>query len=818
VLASYLLTLYRSLARHRLFSALNILGLAVGMAVFLVLSIAVRFELSYDRWIPNADRIFRVSPVTAISGRPTTTWAGAPGPTLPTLRADFDRIEASVRLKPVRMPVHRGAQTDYEDVILADPSFFKVFDLPLVAGDKAAALAEPSSVVLTETAARKWFGTVQAVGRSLTFTVDGAPREYRVSAVMRDLPENTHLKIGMLMPLDPRSLGSLVEGVDQWTWLNYSTYLRLPDAASARALQGVLDGFAARRAPKVSTWLSFKLEPLTALHFNLTATDAFKPAVDRVFVTTLQIIGGLTLALAVINYVNLATARSVLRAREVALRKVFGAGREALLAQFLLEAVLVSLLAGVIAVALVELTLPGLNAGLGSNLKLDWFGPGGVVPGFLPVVVGVGLASGVYPAVVISRFQPAAVLASARAPGGGRRAGLVREVLVAAQFAASIGLLICTGVVLAQTDFVRRADLGFRREGLILVSGMAEQGVAPRRLALLDAFRRTPGVISVTASNRGPGEGVGESSTFTRPGMTDRVSLSIDFVGDDYFRTYGDTIVAGRDFDRAQRLDDRAGLDLESPELGARGLNVVINETAARQLGFASPADAVGQTLRTRRTPAPLRIVGVTRDMRFLSPREAVTAMLYIYDSTASTREAAGSVGAVRFRGDPATMLDRLRQSWTAIEPAAPFEAKTVETALNDFYEPDARRSRLLGLGAAVAVVIGCLGLYGLAAFASERRTREIGIRKVLGATSGDVFRLLVGQFLRPVVVANLIAWPAAFVLLRRWLAGFDQRIELTPVYFVAATALALAVALVTVAGQALRVARADPGKALREE
>jgi putative ABC transport system permease protein len=817
MLKSYALTLYRSLVRHRLFSALNILGLAVGMAVFLTLTLATRFELSYDRWIPEAEQTYRVSGVMSMAGRPQEVIALIPGPVLPNLQADFPQIEAGVRLLTNEYAVRRGQQSDYETISFADRSFFDVFDLPLVAGDKGQALAGAAGVVLSETMARKYFGDGDPMGQRLTLTLDGQPRDYVVTGVLGDLPENTHLKLDILAPLDQSALPQSAEYLDVWNATNYATYVRLPDAAAA-AMTQALPAFMQRRGGDISDWFGVRLEPLPDLHFNPVQMGEFKSGVDRRFVVMLQIIGLLTLALAVINYVNLSTARAVLRAREVGLRKVFGATRGALIVQFLVEAVIVSLVSAVLAVAIVELTLPLLNSALGSNLKLTYLGGGGVLVLLAPVAVAVGLAAGVYPALVISRFEPAAVLASARAPGGGRGAALVREVLVVAQFTVSIALLICTAVVVAQADFVRRADLGYQREGLIVVEQMGSDALLPRRSAIMEAFRRTPGVEAVTVAGRAPGiPNLGRTEGFTRPGLeAEEVSISWDLVGQDYFRTLGMELAAGRFLQPSNGMDD--GVFRVAEGINARDRNVVINEAAARGLEFARPSDALNKVMRSLGGGPAMTIVGVAKDARFGSPRDPVPPLVYVLDSSPQAMLTGSETVIVRYRGDPAGVLDRLRGAWVSIEPAAPFEARTVEAALNPFYQPDERRSRLITLGAIVACLIGCLGLYGLAAFNSERRTREIGVRKVLGASTADVFRLLIGQFLRPVIVANLIAWPLAFVLMREWLNGFDQHIALTPLYFGLATLLALAVALVTVSGQALRVARSDPGTALRYE
>ncbi|HEY0053113.1 MAG TPA: FtsX-like permease family protein, partial [Caulobacteraceae bacterium] len=623
--------------------------------------------------------------------------------------------------------------------------------------------------------------------------------------------------IDFLALLNQSVLPQSAEYLDQWNATNYVTYVRLPNAGAAQAINGAARGFMERRgAEGIHEWLDIRLEPIADLHFAPEQMGQFKPGVDRRFVITLQIIGVLTLALAIINYVNLATARAVLRAREVGLRKVFGATRGALVTQFLVEAVIVSLISALIALALVELSLPLMNSALGTELELQYLGGEGVLFLLAPVAIVVGLAAGAYPALVISRYQPAAVLASARAPGGGRGAAVVREILVVAQFSVSIALLISTAVVFAQADFVRRAEVGFQREGLILVPEVGGDDVRPRTGALLDAFRRVQGVESATISGRYPGRGgTARSAGFTRAGSTVEPSLSLEFVAPDYFKTLGMRTAAGRPLDMVNAMDDMGRLESQD-QLTSRGLNVVINEAAARALEFPNPQAALNQVIKPG--SSVLRVVGVMKDARYGSPRDPVPPIVYFLNSTPGAALTGSETVIVRYDGDPQMIMDRLKGAWAQTLPGTPFQGQTVEQSLNPFYEPDEQRSRLITMGAVVAALIGCLGLYGLAAFNSERRTKEIGIRKVLGASTSDVFRLLAGQFLRPVAIANLIAWPLAFVMMREWLNGFDQRIELSPAYFIGATVLALLVALLTVCGQAFKVARADPGTALRYE
>jgi putative ABC transport system permease protein len=577
-------------------------------------------------------------------------------------------------------------------------------------------------------------------------------------------------------------------------------------------VQASLDQFLNRHArevgPKPTDLLRLKLQPLPAIHFaDVAVNDAFRPGVDQLFVWTLALVAMTALFIAAVNYVNLSTARAGLRSREVALRKVLGATRGALLVQFLTESVLLTALAALLGLALTELALPAANAALGVDLRLSYLGPEGFVPLLAALVLVIGLGAGLYPAFVLARFEPASALAASRSGGGGRSGSRIREGLVALQFAISIAMIVCTAVIYAQTSFIRNADLGYQREGLMIVGGLEE--VEPRIVPLYRAFTGLPGVTGVTLSTRSPGDDQVLTALLTRSGLGGRErDMPYERTGPDYFRTYGIRIVAGRDFDPANRADDLAGATRE--ELTERGMNLILNERGARLLGFSDPREAVGATLRLSGMPA--HVIGVAADVRFGSPREPVAPMFYLRDSDTAR------FAVVRYRGEPQTVRAGLEREWRRIAPATPFEAETVEQTLNTFYEPDERRSRLFAAGAVLAVAIGCIGLYGLGAFTAGRRTKEIGIRKVLGASTSDVLRLLLVQFLRPVVLANLLAWPLAFVLMRAWLNGFDQQIALSPAYFVLATGLAFLIALSTVTFQALQAARSNPIEALRHE
>jgi putative ABC transport system permease protein len=804
LLGHYALTLYRTLSRQRLYAALNVLGLAVGIAVFLLLMLDVRFETSFERWIPDGRQIYLVRTFTTLAGVPVDvsrqTLAGA----LDELRGDYPDL-VGTRIWDQAANVRADGRTTAERVAIVDPGFFSVFDLPLVAGDKASLLKSPDDVVLTQAMARRFFGPANPLGKPLTIALQGDVRTYRVAGVLRDPPRNTDLSLGLLIPLTPQ-MEARESAWRVWGNVNLETYLRLATPAAAHALDADLDRFIDRHASASPFWpppahkaLRLRTQPLVSLHL----LDPKAAAV----VAALGAVGVLSLLLAGVNYVNLATARAGLRAREVAVRKTMGATRRVLAAQFVAEAVATAALAALVGLAVCEMALPLVDAATGLAPRIVYLGGGSVVPLLLAVVAAIGFGAGAYPALVLSRFQPAAVLAAARSPGGGPAAVRVRQALVVLQFAIAIAFTIAIGVVASQTRYLRRADLGFTRDGLIVVGAFRNAEVSDaQRAGMIERWRALPRVVDVSAADAAPGARDDENwdSRIRRPGSAgDQLTASVVTVRPAFFETYGARLIAGRVLDAAH-----GGDDAPSP---AR--NIVLDAAAARRLGFRDPREAVGKPLLAGQNP--LMVVGVIDTVRFHSPHTPARPTYY----RLKTASFEGEVAAVRYAGaDPRVVMARLAAAWRDGVPDVPFQAATAEDNLQTYYKSDDRLGGLFSLGASLSVAIGCVGLYGLASFTTARRVREIGIRKTLGASTADVLRLLVGQFLQPVLLANLIAWPLAWLAMRQWLAGFDQRIILGLGYFLAATALTLVIALATVASQAFAVARAEPAKALRHE
>jgi putative ABC transport system permease protein len=822
MIAHALLTMYRSLARHRMYAALNVFGLAVGIALFMVLTLIVHYEYGFDRWIPGADNIYRLDTIWSFPGDAPAETAYTSFAAQAPLMADFKQIVAGTRMMPHARPVSNGAIIDSEEVTYVDPNFLQLIRLPLVEGQRDRALSTPAAVAITETMAEKYFGTVHALGRILHITENGSKRPFTVTAVLQDMPQNTSLSpVNILTAFTP-AIANDVTSFTRWDDASGQAYLQFANQRDAQAVATALRSFVGRRtavagenqgATHPEDHMAFNLVSLPDTHFHDVTVDAPVPGVDRRVVLSLGAIGVLALLTAAINYINLATARSDLRAREVAMRKVVGATQQSLMAQFIGEAVVLVAAAALIGLALTELALPVVNALGGWAVRMNY---ALLVPLLLGLILVLGVGAGFYPALLLAAYRPAAVLASARTPSGGRKGSRLRNVLVLMQFAGAIGFAICTLVVDRQADFLHNADRGFQRAGLIIVKSLQDPTLKDKQTVILNHLRNVSGVLSATLSDREPASNDSTDIDVSRPGL---VGLHPHFVtetvGRDYFRTYGIRLLAGRVFDDAHRTDDLAAETTTGDD--ERILGTVINATAASALGFASPQAAVGHTMmsggaasRTTRI-----IIGVVQDVRFMSPRDPVSPQLYTYDTNGfDDAEGAIRVEGAR-RGD---VMQRLRAAWRGVVPDIPFVADTADGRLAAFYQPDQQRARLFSAGAVFAIIIACLGLYGLASFSTSRRTKEMGIRKTLGASTQDVLLLLIFQFIRPVLIANLIAWPIAWAAMRGFLSGFDQRISLSPLYFLAVGVAAMGISVVTVLGQAVMVAGAEPAKALRYE
>jgi putative ABC transport system permease protein len=821
---SYFAVGYRALLNNRVYAFVNIAGLAIGVAAAVLVFLYVRYETSYDRWLPAADRLVQLQTIANPPGGEPTRSSTAPRVAVEALRREFPEFERVVGAMTARTAIVHEGQPRWSNIHWVDPDFFELFDLRFVRGDKHGALRDLSTVVLTESEAVRYFGDADPIGRVLTVNRWGRDQALRVTGVIADLPANTHLELGLIARFNPAI--EVDYFLTAWGAGTGFVYAKLKPGVGVEAVNARMPAFEKRNLPPGATdgaqssdaFLDFRFASVPDIHLEATHDGAMRPGGDALAVRAFALIALLILMVACVNFTNLTTARASLRAREVGVRKVLGATRRQLIGQFLAEAMVLAGIATVLGLALVELLLPFFNRLLGLDLTLDYLGQRGLLGPAALLTAAIGTVGGAYPAFYLSRFQPAKVLKASAAPvaaGSGR----LREWLVVAQFAVSIGLIICAAVVYAQTIYARSSDPGYERRGLLMLSGI-HPGVATSRAALKREIERLPGVVSVAYTDLVPGLDESNITSVRLNGAAQDTKLGFASVDYGFFETMRIPLVAGRSFsERFAKDDGSVDFNPGTPDeqrLLSRGMNAVLNEAAARRLGFASPRDAIGAEFSAElieEGPVPVTVVGIVPDVRFRSLRDEVQPVMYRRFGMALTRM------LIRYdAADPGVVRADAEAAWKRVIPDVPFEASFVEDDLARQYDADAVRGQIFALAAALAVGVACLGLFGLAAFTVERRKLEIAVRKVFGAGDADIVRLMVWQFSKPVVVANLIAWPVAWWMMRGWLDSFAQRISLHPGWFLAAGGLALLVAVLTVAGHALRVSRTGPARALRYE
>ncbi|UAK24695.1 ABC transporter permease [Sphingomonas nostoxanthinifaciens] len=832
MLRNYLVTGFRALTKNRAYAAINIVGLAIGMAACLMILLYVRYETSFDSFIPGVEHAYQFQDkAVEVQGDLANDSQNSPYAAMPALRKDFPEIDKLAYMTIGRPVILKDGQPVFDLMAAASPQFFEIFRLPFIHGDPKTALRDPGSIAMSQTAARKYFGTDDAVGRTLQIIEQGKTSTLRVSAVFQDLPRNSHQEFTMVRMFDPDTyFGEDKGAITNWGWHAGWIYLTLPPGVDPRAIEARLPAWQERNVPKDNIGgelrrqddnFVYRLQPLTGVHLGKVQEGAASPGNDRTTIVTFATVALLVLGMACVNFTNLATARGSQRAREVALRKVLGATRAQIIAQFLTEAVLVAALAMILALALSELALPWLARFLDADLKLHYIGHDGVLPPVIALTLIVGIAAGAYPAFRLSAFMPGRVLKANRSAAT-EGSGVLRGILVVGQFAVSIALIVCTLVIYGQTVYAKHVDPGFHRDGLLQIANMQRTQVRPLAKTLEDAIRRVPGVVAAAQTMIGVESDNRSNNSVLLPGQAHSFNIGNYAVEPGFFETVGLPLLAGRTFSERIALDDGSLTshtdDASQQAMVARGVNVVVNRSAVKRLGFASPADAIGKQIGMSLVDSKFglvqsTIVGVVGDARWRSVHEPVEPIVYYQDLNRYTYL------EVRYAtGNPAAVRDAIEHVWRQLVPQVPFTADFGDARAARQYKADDARAVLFAAFAMLSVIVGCLGLFGLAAFTAERRTKEIGIRKVLGARTRDIVRLLVWQFTRPVLIANLIAWPAAWWLMRDWLNRFDARITLGPSPFLLAGGLALVIAVVTIGGHALRVARANPIHALRYE
>ncbi|HET6569006.1 MAG TPA: ABC transporter permease [Rhodothermales bacterium] len=795
MLRNYLTIVLRTMRRQRLYAFINVAGLAVGLAACLLILLFIRDELTYDRFNEKADRIYRVS-VTGINGGEYT-----PPPVMvaPELEARFPEVERVIRFgDPVdQVLVTAGGKRGYEEGYLtADNGFFDVFSFEALEGDLSDVLKNPGAIVLTRSFARKYFGDRSPIGEALTIagsdTVD-----YTVRAVIQDVPTNSSVQFQMLAhrrEVSPEQM--------HWNYSFGSTYLLLRKGVDVQAFERKLPAYVREsvRAHSDATHssggdVSLHLQPLTEIHLH---PDLNAPATKSGPLLYLYMFGAaalLILLIACVNYMNLATARAARRAREVGVRKVVGAHRGQLARQFLVESVVTAFLALALALVLISLIFPAFDAVVGVNLSSEFRWTSEEVGFLILFVLAVGLLSGAYPALMLSGFQPVRVL-KGRSTRGAGWAGL-RKGLVVFQFAASVALILATVVIQQQMHFVRTERLNANDDQVVLISNPLGRLSSGAYEDLKRAMVSSPGIVSVTRGGL-PGH-VGMTM-----GFWDSTGAHIRFLivsaDEDYLRTLGLKLVSGRDF------QPPGGSEISNP--------AIVNEAAFRTAEYKHP---LGEALKN--INGGLSIVGVVRDFHFLSLYEKVEPIIIVPIQQRQGPDLWVPYIMARLqKGRTAEGLASVQRAWKEFVPDRPLLFSFLSDELDEAYRSELRLERIFGAFGLVSILVACLGLFGLAAFTAEERTKEIGIRKVLGASVRDMVLLLSKEFVVLILVAVVIAAPVGYFGMERWLNDFAYHIEPGVGVFVLAGMGALIVALVTVSFQAVRAALANPVDSLRYE
>ncbi|QMU31215.1 ABC transporter permease [Adhaeribacter radiodurans] len=811
MLTIYLKTTWRILWRHKAFSLINILGLALGITAFVLILEYVSFERSFNRFHQNLATLYQVQTQTPEG----EVWVDMAPAVAPLLKQQFPEVQAYCRLaegfgsgvvSTALGKTNQGPQLFRETKLAyADASFFKLFTFPVMQGQATTALQAPNTVALSQTQAQKYFGNQPALGQVIALNNQFGKTLYKVTAVYADMPLNSDLRFDAIFSLitlaNPANLnGNGWARLDGFDGSFLTTFLQLSPGADHRALAAKIDALARQRDPQDQN--HFLVQPAGNLHLAASLSAPGRANGSLGFVYLLEGIAGLILVIAWFNYVNLSTAGALKRAKEVGIRKVIGARTGQLIGQFLSESLFLNLAGFVLALGLVTLLQSTFNELVKKELNLDVLQTENFWLLGLGLLLTGALGSGLYVAFTLVTFQPVQTLKGTPRTG---RGFWLRKTLVVGQFSASVLLIIATLVLNKQLQYMQGQDLGFKMDQRIVTQGPQvgdDAAVASGSALLKQQLSQLPYVKNFSQSSMVPGGFYSFTATgIAKPGapaLDSKKNYKMGIIDDQYLKTYSIAVAAGRNFTHQE-----ATLAWE------KSAKVMLNETAARELGFASAAAAVGKTISWGQL---YQVVGVVRNYHHQGLKQAIDPIIFLPSLYK---------GPITVQLSPDRMtrkIAELEQLYLASYPGNPFEYYFLNDRYNEQYQQEQQYSKVFTVASALAIFIACLGLFGLVAFTTEQRTKEIGIRKVLGASVANILGLISRDFLKLVVLANLLAWPVAWWGMHRWLQDFEYRITLTWPIFAAAALLAILIALLTISVQAIKASLANPVHSLRNE
>ena len=806
MLKNYIKTAWRNLWKNKSFSVINILGLSIGLACFILITLFVINELSYDRYNQKADRIFRVNSDILFGGT-SFSLGESPDPMGAALKNDYPQVEQYARIfVNGSRQIKKGNSYIIEpDIANVDSTFFDVFSLPALYGDPHTALNNPNTVVITERMAFKYFNNSNAVGE--TIERDKVP--YKVTAVIKDMPANSHIRFDFFFSMDNvrYQWGSFLSN-------NFYTYIVLKQGVDYKTFNKkfaeVINKYVLPQAKvymdiksmdefeKAGNKLQFSLVPLTDIHLRSDRTDELTPKGNIQYVYIFSIVAAFILLIACINFMNLSTARSSNRAKEVAVRKVLGSEKGKLVSQFLVESITIALISTIFSLVLVYLLLPYYNNMTGKSISFsDVFDNKLLlILALMPLIVGI--LAGSYPAFYLSRFQPITVLKGQLTVRS--KKSFIRNALVVFQFATCIILIAGTLVVYSQLSFIQNKNPGFNREQVLVVNNTVALG--NQATAFKNEVMALPGVVNGTYSAYLPVPSWRSDYAFSKDAVMDThngFNMQVWQVDENYIPVFGMEVLKGRNF---------------SKDIGTDSNSLIINETIAKTLGYQDPVGKViySQDFSNNNKVEPFRIIGVVKNFHFQSMRQNIGPLALAFQG--NTHMASFRIKTKDLQG----LVKKIENKWSVMVPSLSFQYSFLNDSFNKMYRSEQRVGKIAITFAVLAVLIACLGLFGLVTYMAEQRIKEIGIRKVLGASVGSVMQLLSKDFLRLVLVAFVIAAPVAWWGMHKWLEDFAYRVKLHWWVFAAAGSIALIIALVTVSVQAIKAALANPVNSLRTE